>query len=32
MTSIVILVGAEFNSEIDAEDHPLRTREEEKIG
>jgi membrane protein len=32
MTAIVILVGAEFNSEIDAEDHPLRTHDEETIG
>ncbi len=32
MTAIVVLVGAEFNSEIDAEDHPERVREEERIG
>jgi membrane protein len=32
MTAIVVLVGAEFNSEIDAEDHPLREGEDEKIG
>jgi membrane protein len=32
MTSIVVLVGAEFNSEIDAADHPLRTRDQEQIG
>jgi membrane protein len=32
MTSIAVLVGAEFNSEIDAADHPLRTHEQEQIG
>jgi membrane protein len=32
MTAIVILVGAEFNSEIDAADHPERVRAEERIG
>jgi membrane protein len=32
MTSIAVLVGAEFNSEIDAADHPLRTHEQVRIG
>ncbi len=32
MTAIVVLVGAEFNSEIDAVDHPLRTHAQERIG
>ena len=32
MTAIVILVGAEFDSEIDAADHPYLAREDEKIG
>jgi membrane protein len=32
MTAIVVLVGAEFNSAIDAVEHPVRTQAQERIG